>query len=247
MELYDKIGRSYTATRCEDPRIAARIHAALGGALTVVNVGAGTGSYEPPGCVVTAIEPSATMNAQRPSARPARVIEAYAEALPLADGEVDAALAVLSDHHWRDRAAGLRELRRVARGPVVVFTYDPSYSSSFWMTRDYLPGFKRLPGLTIEQLAEFIGATRVDPVPIPHDCQDGFYHAFWRRPEAYLRADVQAGISVFGRLSSDEVAGAVERLADDLDSGVWHERNRALLDEEEHDWGYRLLVAGPRL
>jgi len=240
--LYDRIGVTYSTTRREEPRIAARIHRALGDARSVVNVGAGAGAYEPRDRDVIAVEPSAVMIAQRPPGA-ARVIQARAEELPLADDSVDAAMAILSDHHWEDRAGGLREMRRVARGPVVLFTYDPSLADSFWFIRDYLPGFHHLAGMTLEQIAAALGGARFETVPIPHDCRDGFFLSFWRRPHAYLDDRVRAGTSVFARVTERETEDAVERLRADLDSGAWEERNRELLELEELDVGLRLVVS----
>ena len=178
--LYDRIGRSYVATRDEDPRIAAAIWGALGDARTVLNVGAGSGSYEPRDRDVTAVEPSAVMRAQRPPGA-APCIDARAEALPFADGSFDAAMAVLSDHHWEDRLGGLREMRRVARR-AVVFQWDPEAGESFWLTRDYLPSFPDPQRVTLAETEAALGAKRSIPVPIPHDCRDGFLMAYWRRP-----------------------------------------------------------------
>jgi SAM-dependent methyltransferase len=240
-ELYDRIGTSYSATRRADGRIAAAIHAALGDARTVVNVGAGTGNYEPLDRELTAVEPSETMIAQRPRGA-ARVVRAHAEALPFADASFDAAMSVLSDHHWSDRRAGLRELRRVGRR-AVVFTWDPASVDAGWLVRDYLAGFRALPGMALEEIASCLGGARVEPVAIPHDCADGFLHAFWRRPEAYLDARVRDGISVFSRLDPADVDEAIGRLARDLRTGAWRRRNADLLDLPELDLGYRLLVA----
>jgi SAM-dependent methyltransferase len=240
--LYDSIGRSYAVTRGEDPRLRERIHSALGAARTVLNVGAGTGSYEPRDRDVLAVEPSAVMRAQRPpDAAPA--IDASADALPFADASFDATMAVLTDHHWPDRAGGLRELRRVARKRAVLFTFDPSFVDAFWLTRDYIPGFRDLPGMTIEEIARHFGATRIEAVPVAHDWQDGFLFAFWRRPEAYLDPVVRANISVFSQLDQAEVADFVARLRADLASGAWARRNADVLAAEELDGGYRLLVA----
>jgi SAM-dependent methyltransferase len=240
--LYDEIGASYPATRREDPRIATAIHAALGDARTVLNVGAGTGNYEPLDRQVLAVEPSAAMIELRPRDA-ARVVAARAEALPFGDSSFDATMTVLSDHHWEDRARGLCELRRVARQRVVVFTWDPRFADAFWLTRDYLPASKRLPGMSIADIARCLGGARIEPVPIPHDCRDGFYHAFWRRPAAYLDERVRSAISVFARLQAREIADMVRRLRSDLETGVWKRRNGELLDLAEVDLGYRLLVA----
>jgi len=233
---------SYTATRRTEPRIAARIWAALGDARTVVNVGAGAGSYEPVGREVLAVEPSPVMRAQRPPDA-APCVEGSAEALPFDDGAFDAAMAVLSDHHWPDRARGLRELRRVARR-AVVFTFDPAMQDAGWIVRDYLPEFATLPGMSLEDIAAALGGARVEVVPVPWDCVDGFFHAFWRRPEAYLDERVRRGISVFARLDPSAEERFVRELRADLASGAWRERNAEVLELEELDLGYRLLVAG---
>jgi SAM-dependent methyltransferase len=179
--LYDRIGVGYAAVRREDPSIAAALHAALGDARTIVNVGAGTGSYEPRDRDVVAVEPSPAMLSQRPvGAAPA--VQATAERLPFADGAFDAAMAILSDHHWPERAAGLRELRRVARRRAIVFQCElAAQVESFWLVRDYLTTF-RPASMTIAELAEHLGARRIEPVPIRHDCRDGFLSAYWRRP-----------------------------------------------------------------
>jgi SAM-dependent methyltransferase len=239
--LYDRIGRSYVATRGEDPRIAAAIHAALGAARTVLNVGAGAGSYEPRDRDVTAVEPSAVMRAQRPPGA-APCIEARAEALPFPDRSFDAAMAVLSDHHWEDRLAGLRELRRVGRR-AVVFQWDPAYREAFWLVRDHLPSFPRDVEGAFEAAKEALGATREVPVPIPRDCRDGFLMAYWRRPAAYLDPVARANISVFALLPPGEVDAMVASLQVELETGEWERRNADLLERDELDLGYRILIA----
>jgi SAM-dependent methyltransferase len=209
----------------------------------VLNVGAGTGNYEPSDRRVTAVEPSAVMRAQRaPGAAPC--IAASAEALPFADGSFDAAMAVLSDHHWHDPVAGLRELARVARR-VVLFQWDNRRLDEVWVVRDYLPEVARL-ALARPSLAEraaAIGAS-MEPVPIPWDCADGFFHAYWRRPHAYLDPEVRACTSVWARVGDGPTARAVAALAADLESGAWDDRNAELLELEELEVGARLLVAG---
>lgn len=244
-QLYDAIGATYTATRRTEPRIAAQIWAALGQARTVLNVGAGTGSYEPADRDVLAVEPSAVMRSQRlPDAAPC--LAATAENLPFRDQCFDAAMAIATIHHWQDPLAGLRELRRVARR-IVVFTFDPSFLTQFWLTRDYLPELTdRLvghPSLT-EQARTIDG--RIEPVLIPWDCADGFFEAYWRRPEAYLQETVRRGISVWAKLGAEVERRAMHRLRDDLASGRWTERNRNLLDLDAADLGLRLLVADAR-
>lgn len=241
-QLYDTIGVGYPATRRTEPRIAARIWAALGDARTVLNVGAGTGSYEPPGRDVTAVEPSAVMRAQRPPDA-APCLAAAADSLPFADQSFDAAMAVLSDHHWPDPIAGLRELRRVARR-VVVFNFDAEYVDSFWLTRDYLPEFAALAAgrPTLTRRAAAIGA-RLEPVPIPWDCADGFFHAYWRRPEQYLRREVRQGISVFTAVGPWAEQRMVRELRDDLAAGRWVARNRDIVELTEAELGARLLIA----
>ena len=239
--LYDRIGVGYAAVRREDPSIAAAIHAALGDARTIVNVGAGAGNYEPRDRDVIAVEPSPVMLAQRPvGAAPA--VQASAEALPFGDGAFDAAMAILSDHHWPDRTAGLRELRRVAARRAVVFQCDLEAQLDFWLVRDYLTTF-RITGLTIEELAGHLGAQRIEPVPIPHDCRDGFLAAYWRRPHAYLDQRVRDGISVFRLLPPADVDRAIEQLRADLESGEWARRNAEILELDSLDLGYRLVIA----
>lgn len=240
--LYDRIGVGYAELRREDPRIAARIHAALGDARTVVNVGAGTGSYEPRDREVLAVEPSAVMLAQRPPDAPPAV-QASAERLPFPDASFDATMAILSDHHWRDRLAGLRELRRVARRRAVLFQWDPATVGQFWLTRDYLPSFAAAPRLSLARVAATLGVTRTEVVPVPHDCTDGFLMAYWRRPAAYLDPEVRARISVFAHLDPAGVAAGLTRLRADLASGAWEERNGEVLARAELDLGCRLLVA----
>jgi SAM-dependent methyltransferase len=242
---YDTIGVGYTRVRREDPRIAARIRAALGDARSVLNVGAGAGAYEPRDLDVTAVEPSAVMRAQRPLGG-APVIAASAEALPFRDECFDAALAVLSDHHWKDHAQGLAELRRVARRRVL-FTWDPGTALDSWMVRDYFPSLAAPsdPPRALEPMLERLGGGRIEVVPIPNDCVDGFFHAYWRRPHAYLDREVRAGISAFALLPPEEVEDGLARLSADLGSGAWHRRNADLLGLEELDLGYRLVVAGP--
>jgi Methyltransferase domain len=240
---YDAIGLTYSATRRTEPRIAAQVWAALGDARTVVNVGAGTGSYEPSDRDVTAVEPSAVMRAQRPLGA-APCVAARAERLPFEDHSFDAAMAFATVHHWEDPIAGVHEMRRVARR-VVVFTCettDQAWRRRFWLTRDYLPEVTGSRVGIATELARAIGA-RMEPVLIPWDCADGFFEAYWRRPEAYLDETVRRGISVWARVGPDAEQRAVVRLREDLASGRWAERNHDLLDLEAAELGLRLLIA----
>ena len=243
--LYDAIGGAYTATRRTEPRIAVRIWDALGDARTVLNVGAGTGSYEPPGRDVIAVEPSAVMRAQRPAGA-APCVAADAESLPFPDQSFDAAMAFATIHHWQDPIAGLREMRRVARR-VVVLTFDAEDAlrhHRFWLARDYLPEFAGLfttwPALDVQ--AGVIGA-RAEPVPVPWDCADGFFEAYWRRPGAYLEDHVRRAVSTWTRVGPRAEQRAVRGLREDIASGRWAERNHDLIDLDAADFGLRLLVA----
>jgi SAM-dependent methyltransferase len=241
-QLYDTIGATYTATRRTEPRIAAQLWSALGDARTVLNVGAGTGSYEPPDRDVTAVEPSAVMRAQRPAGA-ARCVAATAERLPFEDASFDAAMAFATVHHWPDPVAGLREMRRVARR-VVVFTCETteeSWRRRFWLTRDYLPEVAATRVGLATKLAEAVGA-RIEPVPVPWDCGDGFFEAYWRRPEAYLDESVRRGISVWISVGRDAEQRAVRSLRDDLASGRWAERNRDIVELDAAELGLRLVI-----
>lgn len=240
--VYDRIGFGYADLRVPDPRVAAHLLAALEGARTVVNVGAGAGSYEP-ATTVLAVEPSAVMIAQRPPGS-APAVRAVAEQLPLADGALDAALAVLTTHHWTDPAAGLAELARVSRRQAVL-TWDHAFvTEHLWLLADYLPeAAEREAGLaSLGAVTRAWPDARVLTVPVPHDCTDGFLAAWWRRPEAYLVPAVRAAASTFALLDPDVVQRAVARLADDLDDGTWDRRHGHLRQLDELDCGYRLVV-----
>lgn len=241
MELYDTIGRGYRERRRQDPRIAARILRALEGAASVVNVGAGAGSYEPRDRKLVAVEPSRVMLRQRaPGAAPA--VRGSASHLPFRDGTFDASLAVLTIHHWPDLERGLRELRRAARRKVVILTCDPSVGG-FWLT-DYFPEIREIDRRILPPLSALrrhLGRTAVFDVPIPWDCTDGFLGAFWRRPAAYLSAETRSAISTFSKLRDPEPGLAALRR--DLASGDWHRRHGDLLERSELDLGYRVVVA----
>jgi ubiquinone/menaquinone biosynthesis C-methylase UbiE len=243
---YDRLGVTYACTRTTEPRIAAQIRAQLGDARTVCNVGAGTGSYEPADRAVVAVEPSTTMLEQRPAGC-APAVRAFAEQLPFADRAFDACMAVLTLHHWNDLEAGLAEMRRVAPRQVVCF-FEPSYADAAWLIADYFPEILDLeneqtaPGLA--EIAAYLDVLSCDVVPVPADCIDGFAGSFWNRPEAYLRPDVQRGISGFMQLPDAVVAAGTARLRADLASGRWDAKYGFLRAERECDLGYRLLRAG---
>ena len=240
--LYDRIGRNYRAHRRPDPRIAAAIGGALGPARSVLNVGAGAGSYEPTDRRVLAVEPSPEMIHQRPP-RAAPVVQASATSLPFADGSFDATLAVLTVHHWPDRARGLAELRRVARERAVILTWEPD-AAPFWLVDEYFPELVAVDRPifdSIEALRRMLGPIEIRPVPIPHDCVDGFLGAYWRRPEAYLDPAVRGAMSTFTKIG--DVSPGVARLRRDLEDGTWRRRHGALLARESLDLGYRLVIA----
>lgn len=237
--VYEVIGKEYSVCRRADSRIASLIWSALGDANSVVNVGAGAGSYEPSDRSVLAIEPSWTMIGQRPAAA-APCIRGAAESLPLLSGSFDAAMSVLAMQHFQDWRAGLRELRRVARRRVVLLAFDVD-APAFWLIRDYFPEFgendrRIMPRLT--DLANELGEPQIMPVPVPHDCADGFLGAYWRRPHAYLDSQVRASMSPFARI---DAGPGLARLADDLARGDWHRKNAELPGLDALDLGYRLL------
>ena len=242
MEAYDSIGGGYARHRQPDGRIARAIRAAVGDVGTLVNLGAGTGSYEPNDVAVTAVEPAWRMLTQR-KGRKVPAIRAVAEYLPFRDASFDVALGVLTVHHWRDPGAGLREMVRVARERVVILTWDPEHPG-FWLTRDYFPevlAFDRSAFPSIGDFETLLGDVRVEIVPVPADCYDGFLGAYWRRPAEYLDPGVRQSISTFSRLAT--VAVGLARLRSDLQDGTWLKRNEAIVSCEEMDLGYRLIVA----
>jgi SAM-dependent methyltransferase len=241
---YDRIGTSYRRSRRADPRIAAQIGAALGSAGSIVNVGAGTGSYEPPGRRVIAVEPSAVMLAQRP-ASVAPAVRALAEALPFPDHSFDAALAILTVHHWADPARGLAELRRVAARIVIMSTLARR-TNELWLTAEYFPGSARArrPAIQPDRIAAMLGGdVRIEPVLVPRDCTDGFGEAYWGRPEAYLDPGIRASMSACSLLDPAEADAGVGRLRADLASGRWDERHGHLRQLAELDTGHRLIIA----
>lgn len=238
--LYDTIGIDYAQLRRPDPRIAMQIERALGSAQTVLNVGAGAGSYEPAGRTVTALEPSAEMIRQRPAGA-APAVQGSAGEIPFPDQSFDAVMGVLTIHHWPDQQQGIREMCRVARKRVVLLTFDPSARP--WLT-DYLPELAALDEAampSIEMLADWLGPVAIETVLVPHDCSDGFLYAYWRRPAAYLDPRIRKGSSSFWKIEQAEAGFA--RLAEDLASGAWEQRYGELLAEDSYDAGYRLVVS----
>ena len=246
---YDVIGAEYAGTRPEDPRIAALIKAALGEARTIVNVGAGAGSYEPRDRHVLAVEPSEVMIAQRdPRLPPAIPTGAYP--LPLEDRSMDAAMAILTIHHWdEDQGRGVREMRRVARGPVVILTFDPEVSARMWLLADYLPEVAELDRRifpTPETLVRWLDAkVSVREVPISRDTPDWTLGSFWAHPERVLDAHARNSTSGFARMSVEVVNRVVEAVERDLQDGTWDARHGHLRELDEFDAGLRQLVSNP--
>lgn len=240
LQRYDTIGINYSALRKPDPRIAGLIHQALGTAGAVLNVGAGTGSYEPTDRSVTAVEPSSQMIRQRPKSA-ARAIQASSENLPFEDNAFDASMAILTVHHWADKNQGLQEMRRVTTGPIVLLSAEPSFKD-FWLSH-YIPEFVALEESqmpTMSDLEQSLGPIDVTPVLIPHDCVDGFFSAYWRRPGAYLDDKIRAVMSPFWLMG--DVSAQLQTLRDDLDSGQWARKYGHLLELDALDCGYRLVV-----
>lgn len=242
--MYDDIGRSYARTRREDVRIAAEIFAGLWPGRSLLNVGAGTGNYEPPDRFVMAVEPSLEMLRQR-HGRSHCVVRGVAEALPFPDSSFEVAMAILTVHHWSNPAGGLAEMRRVARRQVVLY-FEPLRTHEFWGL-EYFPEAVDLATEQSAPGAELIGGVldvrEIRPVLVPWDCVDGFGTAFWRRPEAYLDPEVQAGMSWLALLAEPVRRRGTERLAADLASGAWDQRHAHLRRQATFDGGYRIAVA----
>ncbi len=246
---YDTIGAGYAGARAADPRLAAAIHEALADARCVVNVGAGTGNYEPADREVTAVEPSAVMIGQRPVGA-APVVRAGAERLPFAQDTFDAAMAVSTVHHWTDRGRGLAELSRVAPLRVVVH-WEPADATLHWMVDDYFPELVELEsirggGTSADVAAELGGRVEVIPFPVPIDFAEGSGGSFWGRPEALLDPAVRAGISMFAMMDPAVVDRGVAELSADLASGAWDDRHGHLRSLDALDVGYRLVVSHAR-
>jgi ubiquinone/menaquinone biosynthesis C-methylase UbiE len=245
--IYDAIGRTYRRTRQPDPRIGEAIAAAVRDCASLLNVGAGTGSYEVKKEQLVALEPSLTMIKQRPP-EAAPVVCGRAEALPFADKSFDAVSCILTVHHWSDRPQGMAECSRVARKRVVFFTIDPEALNSFWLF-DYFPEIINVDRKVLPSFDSFAGAfasMTVQNVMIPEDCRDGFLGAFWKRPHAFLDESVRAGISTFARLKPEELESGLHCLRNDLESGAWQVRYPELTALHELDLGYRIVSCEPR-
>jgi SAM-dependent methyltransferase len=243
--LYDRIGTRYRAVRRTEPRIHAHIVGALGAARRVVNVGAGTGNYEPIGRTVVAVEPSRIMAEQRaPWSAP--VVMAVAEAMPFPDGSFDAAVVTFALHHWTELPAALSELARVARRQVILMS-DRQLCQDPWIY-EYFPQMLEVPSErrapSVDDIGDYLRVVRTEVVPIPADCIDGFCGAFWSRPEALVDPDVRAGSSSLAQLEPVTAAGDARHLFDDLRSGTWDARHGHLRGLEHFDMGYRLVICG---
>ena len=241
---YRQTGGSYAAFRRPDERIARRVHDALGDARTVLNVGAGAGSYEPVHLEVTAVEPSETMRSQRPP-HLATAIDAVAESLPFEDGAFDAAMTTFSVHQWGDLETGLRELRRVTRGPIAILTCDPALVEDFWLS-EYAPKVlsteaRRYP--SPERISAGLGSLEISSVPVPLDCSDGFNEAYYGRPEMLLIPEARSACSAWSFLTESETKAAVDLLASDLASGAWDERHGPLRSQSSYDGSLVLIVS----
>jgi SAM-dependent methyltransferase len=240
---YDRIGIGYSDVRRPDPRLAAMLLTALGDARTVLNVGAGSGSYEPGDRQVVALEPARVMLDQHQGVRR---VQGLAEALPFHDASFDAAMAVLTIHHWSDLERGVEEMRRVASRQVI-FTWDPDFAPELWIVSEYVPAIgemERARFTSLSAVTDAVGAHTVTAFEIPHDFTDGFQAAFWRRPDAYLDPRIRAGSSTFAVLPEEVVEPGIEKLRRDLQSGAWHRTHADLLDAQTCDYGYRVIVAG---
>lgn len=240
-ERYDRIGKGYRSRRLPDPRIFACIRRQLQSMTSVLNVGSGTGSYEPEDLAVFAVEPSAIMISQRKNRRNA--VQARAESLPFSDNAVDAAMAILTVHHWEHQKKGLEECARVARKRIMILTWDPE-SDGFWLVNEYFPellAFDRrvFPGM--EAIRRILGPLDIRPLPIPADCVDGFLGAYWRRPHAYLNETIRSCMSSFSRI--ENIDTRLAELRRDIVSGAWQRRHRHLLSADALDIGYRLVTS----
>ncbi|NOX52787.1 MAG: class I SAM-dependent methyltransferase [Gammaproteobacteria bacterium] len=243
--IYDNIGINYSVQRHTDPRIASQLFSELKEATRIVNIGAGTGSYEPENIELVAVEPSSKMIAQRKMGSH-KVEKAFAEELPFENNSFSHAMTVLSMHHWENRELAFREINRVVTEKFVAITWDPE-SDPFWLTRDYFPEIYELDKRIfpkLDELSEHFDEVGMRPLPIPSDCIDGFLAAFWKKPEAYLSHDVRQSISPFSKINN--LADGLQKLKEDLASGVWARNNSSILDSITLDVGYKVVWAQVR-
>ena len=242
--IYDKIGKSYSVGRRTDPKLAKQMHQFLSGSHSILNIGAGTGSYEPANMEVIALEPSEVMISQRPKGS-APVVQGVAENLPFEDKQFSHCMTVLSMHHWTDRDKAFSEIKRVTREKFVALTWSPlGKEEPYWLYRDYLkaiPELNRSIFPNVNELRQYFAHVEEYVLPIPHDCQDGFDGAYWKRPQAFLDPEVRANMSVFSKIKN--VDAILERLQQDVESGAWHKKNAGILALDELDIGYRIFVA----
>ncbi len=243
MARYDTIGKGYAQARRADPAVARQIHDALGGAERVLNIGAGTGNYEPVDNFLAAVEPSTEMLRQRTNGNPA--IQGVAEALPLRDNSFDAAMGIFTVHHWPDKEAGLLELARVSKRQVLL-VYDYAVCQNFWLL-EYFPEImwleQELDAPNTEWIAQHLNVIEVRNLLVPPDSTDGFTVAYWRRPEKYLEPAVQEGMSSLAMLDRQAREAGTNRLRDELASGAWNNKYGHLLSQETYDGGYRLVIS----
>ncbi len=245
---YEQLGIDYSAIRRPEPRFGALIRSAFDTSKSLLNVGAGAGSYEPDDMDVVAVEPSASMRAQRPS-NLVRAIDATAENLPFEDNSFDASLASITVHQWSNLEAGLREMRRVTKGPVVFFTFEPLSLQKYWLS-DYAPEMMsyesgRMPGFDL--IESYLGGSiEIVPVPIPSDCVDGFAEAFYGRPEAFLDERVRRAQSAWGFVSRDVEVASVELLRTELENGSWDLKHGELRARSEYAGSLRLIISRPQ-
>lgn len=243
---YDEHGKGYSGYRQTDPRIAAYVSQALNSAETVLNVGAGAGSYEPADRYVAAVEPSEVMRRQREKSNKAPAVIGSAESLPFDDNAFDAVMAMVTIHHWGDMEKGLCELRRVARDRVVVLTFDPHALDSFWNVH-YFPAVveaerHRYP--TLDFITHCLGKKNViQAIPVPFDCTDGFQEAFYGRPEAFLNKDIRSAQSAWGFISDELEEHYVKNFAAELKSGAWDEKYGELRKTKTFTGALRLITA----
>lgn len=240
--IYDDIGLGYNVTRRTDPKIAKQIEKNLVDATKIINLGAGTGSYEPLGVDLIAVEPSKLMIEQR-AANAYPVKQAFADNLPFRSNYFSHAMTVLSMHHWQNRRAAFSEIKRVTTDKFVAVTWFP-HLADFWLTKDYFPEIHQLDSQAFPSLDEFeaeFNSLEITPLLVPEDCQDGFLACFWKRPTAYLQQSVRKGMSTFSKIRN--LDDGLWQLENDLKTGLWHKKNSHILESTELDVGYRIVTA----